>query len=62
MAGASSVLTDLQHITPLTQRNLECNVGANQSRAKVIIAFSTFCIVASLQSLMAGTEFYSAHW
>lgn len=55
MAGASTVLTDLQHITPLTQSNLECNVGANQSHAKVTVAFSTLCIFARLPSLVAGT-------
>ncbi|KAL3148776.1 hypothetical protein ABBQ38_014185 [Trebouxia sp. C0009 RCD-2024] len=36
MAGARATLSDLPHITPLTQRNLENNVGVDQSYAQVV--------------------------
>lgn len=40
MAGARATLSDLPHITPLTQRNLENNVGVGQSYAQVSAAAS----------------------
>lgn len=35
MAGAKVILTDLPHITPLTQHNLDVNCGHQQQRSKV---------------------------
>lgn len=40
MAGAKATLSDLPHITPLTQRNVENNLGVNQSLAQVTAAAS----------------------
>lgn len=35
MAGAEVILTDLPHITPLTQHNLKVNCGSQQQHSKV---------------------------
>jgi hypothetical protein len=40
MAGADVVLTDLPHITPLTQENVEANCRQTVHRAQVLIAMT----------------------